>query len=236
LVCAAGVVAFAAVLSGTKPATRQYVVANRPIPAGSVIEASELSSEAISLPASISGNAFSAEESLVGRTLASPIQPGELIESSMLDPPAPPVRPVSIPVNPDSLLGLLPGEKVDVLAVPPPSVEGASSGSAASGSASSGTAAGSAQPGGALPGSSVPTAASTVVMRGAVLLSVAPSPSGLAGTTGTLSDVTLGVANLSEVELLVATSQNSTVELVLSEPSDGTGPGPAGGTSQGASG
>jgi Flp pilus assembly protein CpaB len=231
LVCAAGVVAFASVLSGTKPPTRQYVIANRSIPAGSVIEASELSSEAISLPASISGNAFSAEESLVGRTLASPIQPGELIESSMLDPPAPPVRPVSIPVNPDSLLGLLPGEKVDVLAVPPPSVEGASSGTAASG-----TAAGSAQPAGALQGSSVPAAASTVVMRGAVLLSVARSPSGLTGTTGTLSDVTLGVANLSDVELLVATSQNSTVELVLAEPSDGTGPGPAGGTSQGAGG
>lgn len=229
--CAAGVVAFASVLSGTKPATKQFVVASRAIPAGSVLGASELSSAAISLPASVSANAFSVEGSLVGRTLASPVQPGELIESSMLDPPAPPTRPVSIPVNPDSLLGLVPGEKVDVLAVAASSSSGATSGTA-----TSGTAAGSAEPTVALPASAVAAPASTVVMRGAVLLSVAHSPSGLTAGAGTLTDVTLGVASLSEVELLVATSQTSTVELVLAEPSDGTGPGPAGGSSHSAGG
>ncbi len=226
MVCAAGVVAFASVLSGAKATTRQYVVANRPIPAGSVLEPSELSSAAIYLPPSISGNAFSAGSSLTGRTLASPVQPGELIESSMLDPPEPPTRPVSIPVNPDSLLGLFPGEKVDVLAVPP-----SSPASGSSGAASTGTASGTAQPAGGLAGSPVATPASTVVMRGAVLVSIAHSSSGLAGSTGTLTDVTLGVANLSDVEVLVAASQTSTVELVLAEPSDGTGPGP--GTAQG---
>lgn len=230
--CAAGVVAFASVLSNTKPADRQYLLANRPIPAGSVLEPSELSSAAISLPASISGNAFSVEGSLVGRTLASPVQSGELIESSMLDPPEPPTRPVSIPVNPDSLLGLFPGERVDVLAVPPSSAPSGSSGATSTGAAS-----GPAQAGGAPAESPVATAASTVVMRGAVLVAIAHSSSGLTGSTGTMTDVTLGVANLGDVEVLVAASQTSTVELVLAEPSDGIGPGPGaarGAGSQGA--
>jgi Flp pilus assembly protein CpaB len=232
-VCAAGVVAFASVLSGEKPATRQYLIADRAIPAGSVLEASELSSAAISLPAGISGHAFSTEGSLAGRMLAIPVQPGELIESSMLDPPAPPTRPVSIPVNPDSLLGLLPGDKVDVLSAPTPSAAGASSGATSPASTS-----GSAQSVGTLPGSSLAAGASTVVMRGALLVSVSRSSSGLAGAGGSLTDVTLGVANLADVEILVAASQTSTVELVLAEPSDGTGPGPgtAGVTSHGAGG
>ncbi len=198
LVSAAGVAVFASVLSGSGAKSRDYVVAGRSLPAGSVIEPSELSAVALALPASVAGHAFVAAGSVVGRTLTSPVYAGQLIESSMLDTLTPTRRPVSVAVNPDSLLGLLPGELVDVLSASPV--------------VSSGVA--------ALP--------ATVIMRGALLISVGHASSGLAGASGALTDVTLGVSNLSEVELLVASSQHSTVELVLAEPSDGVGAGAGG--------
>ncbi len=218
---AAGVAVFASVLSGTGAKSRDYVVAARSLPAGSMIDSSELSVIALALPPSVAGQAFTIATSVVGRTLAGPVHAGQLIESSMLDARTPTRRPVSIAVNPDSLLGLLPGELVDVLSASPvvSSVTAQPAGTGASTSQPAGSSQATASPQ-ALP--------ATVIMRGALLISVGHASSGLAGTSGGLIDVTLGVSDLSEVELLVASSQRSNVELVLAEPSDGVGPGAGG--------
>lgn len=212
LVGAAGVVVFASVLAGGPGKSRDYVVATRSLPAGSVIEPSEISTVPVALPSAVASQAFTASGSIVGQTLASAVNPGELIESSMLDRSPPIRRPVSIAVNPDSLLGLVPGEIVDVLSAQPVS------------STASSQSTGTPQPA----ASSQPPSPSTVVMRGALLISIGRSSSGLAGSSSGLTDVTLGVSDLSEVELLVEASQRYTVELVQAEPSDGVGPGASG--------
>ena len=56
---------------------------------------------------------------LVGRALAVPLQPGELVEATMLAPASgqPPLRPVSVSVDPVSVTNLVPGQPVDVLAI-----------------------------------------------------------------------------------------------------------------------
>jgi hypothetical protein len=71
------------------------------------------------LPAGSSRSAFSDLSSLVGRTLVTGVGSGELIQSSMLSSAGttPPLRPVSVAVDPSSVVGLAPGDPVDVLAV-----------------------------------------------------------------------------------------------------------------------
>ena len=146
LVAAAAVIVFAATISGTSRHGQPVVVAARPLPAGSVIGPGDTRTETIDLPAATRSAAFRQPAVLVGRTLAIEAAPGELIQSSMLEPPnGARFRPVSLPVDPDSLAGLASGTTVDVLATP-----------STSGSASAGTA-----------------PAVTVVLRGARLLAVA---------------------------------------------------------------
>ena len=115
---AAALVVFAAVLDGAGGgAGKSYVVAARPLTAGSVIEPEDLSTKTMSLPSGVSGAAFSDPARLVGRTAAVPIAQGELFEVSMLTNggSSPSVRPVTVAVDQASLGALIPGQPVDVL-------------------------------------------------------------------------------------------------------------------------
>jgi Flp pilus assembly protein CpaB len=117
LVAVAAVIVFAALLTSTGNHNQSYAVANQPIPAGSTIGPADLSTARMSLPGPAGGRAFRDVGSLVGRTAAAAIGPGELIEASMLVPVGsqPATRPVSVGVEPSSLAGLASGSSVDVL-------------------------------------------------------------------------------------------------------------------------
>lgn len=227
LVAAAAVVVFASALGAAGHRGRPYVVATRPLAAGSVIGPGDTTTRSMSLPSGTRQLAFADPSELIGRRLAVDVAPGALIESPVLAPgPTAALRPVSIPVDPDSLAALAPGDPVDVLELPGPATATAPA-SAAPASAAPTGAAGAATPSAA--GSQAP--AVTVVLRGAQLLSVTRGPSGLLGTsaTGTGSVVTLGVSDLSEAEAVVEAAHAGMVELVRALPSDGTGAGTAGG-------
>ena len=208
LVAAAAVIVFAAALSAAGTGPRSYVVAERALPVGAQIGPGDLGTARLGLSGATRAAAFANPAGLVGRTVAVALQPGELIQTSMLGNPAGAgLRPVSIPVDADSLSVLSTGQAVDVIELA----------STAAGSSSAGSGSGSA-----------PTV--TVVLRGARLWSIARSDGGaLSGTSGTTVVVTLGVADLSEAEAVVAASHAGTVELLQAEPSDGTGPGPSSG-------
>jgi Flp pilus assembly protein CpaB len=117
-VAVAAIIVFAAVLAGNGRGGQQYVVAAHPIPTGSIIGPGDLATEKMSLPGAAGSDAFRQVGALVGRTAAEAIDPGELVEQSMVVPVGsqPATRPVSIGVSPSSLAGLAPGSAVDVLA------------------------------------------------------------------------------------------------------------------------
>lgn len=200
LVAAAAVIVFAAALSAAGGGSRSYVVAARALPAGTVIGPGDTTTARIGLNAANRATAFTDGGHLIGRALTVTVEPGELIESSMVATPAGSNRrPVSIPVDASSLAALAAGESVDVLST----------------TSSSGAAA-------ATPGSGV-----TVVMRGATLWSVGRTDSGLLSAgTGSTVVVTLGVSDLAEAEQLVDAAHTGTVELVQATPDDGSGLGP----------
>ncbi len=205
LVAAAAVVVFAAALSAAGGHRASYVVAARALPAGSVIGPGDTVTAPLGLSGPTAAASFHQGGLLIGRTLNVPVQPGELIQASMLSSPSGRLRPVSIPVESDSLAALGTGESVDVLSTP---------------ATSSGTAGG---------GAAAPEVA--VVMRGATLISTGHADSGLlSGTSAGTVVVTLGVTNLGEVEQLVQAAHSGTVELVQAEPGDGTGLGPGPGS------
>ncbi|HET6966588.1 MAG TPA: SAF domain-containing protein [Acidimicrobiales bacterium] len=209
LVAAAAVVVFAAALSAAGGQRGSYVVAARPLAAGSIIGPGDTTTARLGLSGPTAAASFHQGGLLIGRALSVPVRPGELIQASMLGSPAGHLRPVSIPVDSDSLAALGAGESVDVLSTP------ASSASSASSSAS---------PAGAA------TSSVSVVLRGATLISAGHADGGLLSGTGSGTVVvTLGVADLDEVEQLVQAAHSGTVELVQAEPGDGTGPGPGSG-------
>jgi len=165
LVGIAAVIVFSAVVAGTRPRGRPYVVAAQSLPAGTVIGPGDITVESMTLPLPTRRLAFGAEEDLIGHTLAVAVDPGELVESPMLVRPGASegLRPVSVPVATDSMAGLRAGTPVDLLSVPQNS------------------------------GNSSPGAVS-VVLRGATLLSVAgPATSG-SSTVVTLGVSTLAEA------------------------------------------
>ena len=176
-----------------------YVIAARPMAAGTVIGPGDTTTARIGLTGSSRDAAFRQSAVVVGRALAVPVETGELIQSSMLNPAGGvQMRPVSIAVESESVSELQAGDPVDVLSVP----------------SSAGT---------TLP-SPAPTV--TVVVRGATLLSIDRSGGGLlSGNAGGTVIATLGVADLQEAEQLVAAAHSGTVDLVRAEPADGTGPG-----------
>lgn len=211
LVAAAAVIVFAAALSAAGGHHASYVVAARALPAGSVIGPGDTTTARLGLSGPAAAGAFAQPGALIGRTLAVPVAPGELIESPMLGAgPSAALRPVSIPVDADSLVSLAAGEAVDALATPSASAAATASGTAPS---------------------------ITVVVRGATLLSISRSATGLlSGSTGATVVATLGVTDLGEAEQLIQAAHSGTVELVRAEPGDGSGPGPAGPTSASAPG
>lgn len=206
LVAVAAVVVFAAALSAAGAKGGSYVVAARPLPAGSIIGPGDLSTARMTLGRA-GAAAFGSPDALVGRSLTVSLAPGELVESSMLGATtASNLRPVSVVVDSGSLADLAPGEPVDVLETAS-STAGTSTNSAGSGgTASSGLA---------------------VVLRGATLASIARSDAGLLQSDGTGTVVvTLGVSSLTEAEAVVAAAHSGTIELIRAEPSDGAGIGP----------
>jgi Flp pilus assembly protein CpaB len=202
-VAAAAVVVFSTAVSAAGDHRTSYVVAARPLPAGSVIGVGDMTTAPLALTGATGAAAFRDGSALIGRNLAVAVAPGELIQQSMLaSGGAAGQRPVSIPVDADSLAALQPGQAVDVLATP-------------SGGSPGGTA----------------TPAVTVVMRGATLESISRADAGyLSATSGSTVVVTLGVSDLAEAEQLVQASHSGTVELVQAEPADGSGLGGGGGS------
>jgi Flp pilus assembly protein CpaB len=210
------VVVFAGALASTRGRSAGYVVASRPLAAGTVVGPGDTAVLTFSLPDASRALAFRDGSALIGRTLAVPVSAGELIEAGMLAPAGgrPDSRPVSVNVDTTSLAGLQAGDPVDVL--------GVASTSPASATVSG--AGGASAPGG---GVTAPAGGVTVIVRNAALLSVSRGGSALAPASSTSTVVTLGVANLAEAEMLVQAEHSGTVELVRAEPADGTGPGPA---------
>jgi Flp pilus assembly protein CpaB len=202
LVAVAAVIVFTAVIASSGRHSQQYVVAAEAMPTGSIIGPGDLSVAKMSLPAGAASDAFHQAGSLVGRTVAEPVRPGELVEQSMLVPVGtqPATRPVSVGVSPSSLTGLAAGDAVDVLV---------SEGTGSSASVSV-----------VMRGAVLITAGNPA--SGGLSGSISGSISG-----ASTSNVTLGVDTLSEVEAVVQAAQTGTVSLVAAEPSDGVGPGPA---------
>jgi Flp pilus assembly protein CpaB len=197
LVAVAAVIVFTAVIASTGHHSQQYAVAAEALPAGSIIGPGDLTVAKMSLPAGAASDAFHQAGSLVGRTVAGAIRPGELVEQSMLVPVGtqPATRPVSVAVSSSSLSGLAEGDAVDVLV------------SAGTGSSAS-----------------VSVVMRGAVLIAAGNPASGALSGSLAGSS--TSNVTLGVDTLSEVEAVVQAAQTGTVSLVAAEPSDGVGPGP----------
>jgi Flp pilus assembly protein CpaB len=199
LIGAAAIAVFAAVVASVGNHTKQYVVATRTLAEGTIIGPGDLTTASVQLPSGTSGQAFRQAAPVIGRSVLLTVSPGELIESSMLSAPGstPTLRPLTIPVDPDSVTRLSPGDRVDVLAT------------AATG-----------------PGTGTSGAVS-VVVRGASLIGVSQSNPGLLSGSSSATLATIGVSDLAEVEAVVGAAHAGTVVLVQAEPSDGVGPGPA---------
>ncbi|HET9078118.1 MAG TPA: SAF domain-containing protein [Acidimicrobiales bacterium] len=233
LIAAAAVIVFAGALASTRSRSTAYVVASRPLAAGTVIGPGDTATGTFSLAAGTRARSFRDGSSLIGRSLSVSVATGELIQASMLTPAGgrAQLRPVSIGVDTTSLAGLAAGDPVDVLVAPSSSsAAGGGGAGVGAGSGAGGGGAGSGSGGGGTGGGAGSGAGSggvTVIVRGVSLLSVSRGGSALAPTDGSTSVVTLGVADLAEAEMLVQAEHTGTVELIRAEPGDGTGPGPA---------
>jgi Flp pilus assembly protein CpaB len=117
LVASAAVIVFAATAARGGNGSSAVLVAARGLPAGSVISAGDLRSARVSVPAGSRAGLFEAGSAPLGRVLAVTLQPGEILERSMLVATGaiPQQRPVTIAVEPSSLVGIDPGQLVDVL-------------------------------------------------------------------------------------------------------------------------
>ncbi|MGH9116246.1 MAG: SAF domain-containing protein [Acidimicrobiales bacterium] len=117
LIAVAAVIVFAATLSSAGSPGQRWVVASRPLSAGTVLAPGDLGTAAMRLPGPTASHAFHQDGLLVGRTLAAPLEPGELVQGSLLVPAdqQPKLRPVDLQVDPVTLVGLGPGQPVDVL-------------------------------------------------------------------------------------------------------------------------
>jgi Flp pilus assembly protein CpaB len=124
----AAVVVFATALASAGKHSKQYVVAARPLAQGTIIGPGDLRNASVQLPSGTAAQAFSHASSIIGRTLVVSVVSGALIESSMLSAPGstPSLRPVTVPVDPDSVAQLEAGDRVDVLATTPAGTNGAS--------------------------------------------------------------------------------------------------------------
>lgn len=117
LVTAAAVLVFAAWLGTTGSPGRPWVVAGRPLAAGTILAAGDLTTSSMRLATQTGAGAFRDPTALVGRTLAAPLAPGDLVTSAGLVPTGaqPALRPVAVTVDPSEASVLATGELVDVL-------------------------------------------------------------------------------------------------------------------------
>jgi Flp pilus assembly protein CpaB len=118
LVAAALVGLFAAYARVEAGPSQSYVVARHPLAAGTRLHASDLGLEPMNLPAGVRARAFGRIAELLGTTLLSPLEKGELIQASSVaaTPPGGAARVVSFPVDRGRLGRLKQGERVDVVA------------------------------------------------------------------------------------------------------------------------
>ena len=117
-VAVAAVLVFAAWLSGTGRSGTPWVVATRQLPAGARLQAGDLSTESMTLPARGAARlSFRDPQRLVGKVLAAPLVPGELVQTADLAPDAsaPALRPVTVDVAPADVVDVTVGATVDVL-------------------------------------------------------------------------------------------------------------------------
>ena len=194
-VALAVVLVFAAWLATRPGRPEPYVVTRVPLAAGARINAADLTTRRLSLPASVASSAYPTTTSLLGRVLAVPLQTGQLVAEAELTPSGeqPALRPVSVEAPGSELADLGPGQRVDVFLT---------TGSGAGGH-------------------------TAIIIRGAEVIRIDAPSSGLLGAGGGGSDViVLGVPDLSEVETLVAASHAGSLDVVVAEPSDGSGTGP----------
>jgi Flp pilus assembly protein CpaB len=120
LVAAAAIGMFAAYLRVAAGPDQSFVVARHRIPAGTRLQASDLALGRMELPASLRARAFDDDVGVVvGATVLSPIEAGELVQASALVAKGSetPSRELSFPVDRAHLsTNLREGERVDVLA------------------------------------------------------------------------------------------------------------------------
>lgn len=118
LIAAAAVVTFGAWLTTTHHgAGHREVVAGRPLAAGTTLTPDDLTQTTMRLPPATEGHAFTSAAPLLGRTLAAPLAPGELVQSSDLVPggTTPAVRPVTLSATATDVADLAVGDLVDVV-------------------------------------------------------------------------------------------------------------------------
>jgi Flp pilus assembly protein CpaB len=122
------VVVFAAALASAGKHSKQYVVAARALAQGTIIGPGDLTTASVQLPSGAAAQAFSHAAPIIGRTVVVTVAPGALIESSMLSVAGstPSLRPVTVPVDPDSVTRLEAGDRVDILATTAAGTNGAS--------------------------------------------------------------------------------------------------------------
>jgi Flp pilus assembly protein CpaB len=119
LVAVAGEVLFVAARPAPHTPSSWYLIASHPIPAGTVLRATDLAREAIDLPASVAAQAVADADDVVGSVTLSPLARHQLLARAGVAPPgrgAP--RPVlSFAVDPDRAAGgdLVAGDHIDLL-------------------------------------------------------------------------------------------------------------------------
>ncbi|HET9071228.1 MAG TPA: SAF domain-containing protein [Acidimicrobiales bacterium] len=202
-VALAVVLVFAGWLATRPGRPHPFVVAAGPLAAGTRLTARDLGVTELRLPAAVAATSYPQAAALVGRVLAVPLRPGELVSAPELTPTGgqPPLRPVTVTVPGPDLLGLVPAERVDVFVT-----------------TSTGSTARTAL---LLRGAEVLRVATP---SGGLL--------GGGGGTGS-DVLVLGVPSLGEVESLVAAGHAGSLDVTVAEPSDGVGPGPGTGGSGG---
>jgi Flp pilus assembly protein CpaB len=117
LIAAAAVVVFAAWLGTSGGSGHPVVVVDQPLAAGATLQLNDLTTASVRLPAATTTHTFSSPLLIVGRILAAPLAPGELVQSSDLVPSghAPPLRPVAVSIDSSDAGALSVGDLVDVV-------------------------------------------------------------------------------------------------------------------------
>jgi Flp pilus assembly protein CpaB len=118
LVAVAGVVLFVAARPVPHSPSTWYLVASRPIPAGTVLRAADLAREAIDLPSSVAAQAVAGVDEVVGSVTLAPLARHQLLARSAVAPAGRTPEPVlSFAIDPDRAAAgdLVAGDHIDLL-------------------------------------------------------------------------------------------------------------------------